>query len=161
MIREVTDQDAEAIARIYNHYITNTLVTFEEKAIGSGDILNRIQGVRECGLFWYVAEDKGKVIGYAYASKWKDRGAYQHTAEVSVYLVPDLTTKGWGTKLYEVLFESLRKKGIHSVIGGIAIPNPASIALHKKFGMVQVAHFKETGYKFGHWMDVVYLQTHL
>ena len=74
----------------------------------------------------------------------------------AVYLAPDLVGRGLGTKLYEVLLAQLKEKGFHAVIGGIALPNPASIALHEKFGMKKVAHFKEVGFKFGKWIDVGY-----
>jgi L-amino acid N-acyltransferase YncA len=158
MIREVSDQDAEAIAEIYNHYITNTIITFEETEISPVDILNRIKRVKETGFPWFVAEENGKVIGYTYASQWKDRSAYKYTAEVSVYIQKDLKSKGWGTKLYEKLFESLRVRGFHVAIGGLAMPNPGSKALHEKFGMRQVAHFREVGFKFGRRLDVIYLQ---
>ncbi len=161
MIREAKDQDAEAIAEIYNYYICNTVITFEEENLNPSDLVDRIQKVQESGYSWLVAEDKGKVIGYAYSSKWSDRAAYKNTAEVSVYLSPHIKSKGWGTKLYEALFSRLRERSIHVVIGGITLPNPASIAIHEKFGMEKVAHFKQVGYKYGEWLDVGYWQVQL
>lgn len=161
MIREATDKDAEAIAEIYNYYVQNTIITFEEDNLKPSDFIERIREVQQSGFSWLVAEENGKIIGYAYSSKWNDRAAYKNTAEVSVYLSQHVKSKGWGTKLYDVLFSSLREKSIHIAIGGITLPNPASIAVHEKFGMEKVAHFKQVGYKFGEWLDVGYWQVQL
>lgn len=156
MIRDATELDAGEIAKIYNHYIKNTVVTFEESELNTADIVARLDKVKKSGHFWLVALDEEKIIGYAYSSKWNERAAYRHTAEVSVYLSPAATSKGWGTELYNVLFSRLREKSIHAVIGGITLPNPASIALHEKFGMRQAAQFNEIGHKFGNWLTVGY-----
>jgi L-amino acid N-acyltransferase YncA len=161
MIRPATKPDAQAIADIYNHYIQHTVVTFEEQPISPGDILDRMEKVFQSGLPWLVAVDADAVIGYAYAGRWNVRSAYRHTAEITVYLAHDSVGKGWGTWLYSVLFETLRQASIHTVIGGITLPNPASIALHEKCGLKQAAHFKEVGYKFGRWLDVGYWQMEL
>jgi phosphinothricin acetyltransferase len=161
MIREVEENDAAALAEIYNFYIQNTVVTFEEDGIDAIEFIKRIGKVQSSGYSWLVAEENGRVIGYAYSSKWNDRAAYKNTAEVSVYLSHTAKSSGWGTRLYSELFSSLRKRSTHVVIGGITLPNPASIALHEKFGMEKVAHFKQVGYKFGQWLDVGYWQVQL
>lgn len=158
MIREATEMDAEAIAEIYNYYIRNSVITFEEDEVDSANIASRIHKVTASGFSWLVATDEGKIVGYAYSSKWNERAAYRNTAEVSVYLSKSATSKGLGTELYNDLFSRLKDKGIHIVIGGITLPNPASVALHEKFGMEKVAHFKEVGFKFGQWLDVGYWQ---
>jgi L-amino acid N-acyltransferase YncA len=156
MIRAATESDAQAVADIYNYYIANTVVTFEEQAISKSDILERMQKITGSSLPWLVAEDGGVVIGYTYAGKWNVRSAYRHTVETTVYLSNSSLSKGWGTRLYQALFDNLRQNSIHIAIGGITLPNAASIALHDKFGMKKVAHFKEVGYKFGQWLDVGY-----
>jgi len=161
MIRAATESDAQAIADIYNYYIKNTVVTFEEQAISKNDILERMEKITGANLPWLVAEDGGVVIGYAYAGKWNVRSAYRDTVESTVYLSHSSVAKGWGTRLYQALFDTLRDKSIHTIIGGITLPNPASIALHEKFGMKKVAHFQEVGYKFGQWLDVGYWQMEL
>lgn len=161
MIREASAEDSQAIADIYAHYINNTVITFEEQPVTAEDFVDRIKRVQAAGFSWLVAEEKGEIIGFAYSTKWRERSAYRHTAEVSVYLANGITSRGWGTKLYEVLFSTLRAQSIHIAIGGIALPNDASIALHEKFGMKKVAHFKEVGYKFGRWLDVAYWQVQL
>lgn len=161
MIREAKDSDAAALAEIYNFYIRNTVITFEEDDVDADEFIKRIQKVKKSGHSWLVAEEDGHVIGYAYSSKWNERSAYKKTAEVSIYLSDAAKSRGWGAKLYTELFNRLRKKSIHVVIGGITLPNAASVALHEKFGMEQVAHLKQVGYKFGQWLDVGYWQVQL
>ena len=119
----------------------------------------RLSKIQSDDLPWLVAEDdSGKVIGYAYASKWRERFAYRFSAEVTAYLSPNYLGNGVGTQLYEALFSELKLRSIHSVIGGITLPNQASVALHEKFGLEKAAHFKEVGYKFNQWLDVGYWQ---
>jgi phosphinothricin acetyltransferase len=159
VIRLVQENDARSIIDIYNEYITNTVITFEEETITTDEITNRIAKITSDNLPWYVAEDdSGNVVGYAYAAKWRDRFSYRFSVEVTVYLSPTSTTKGLGTALYQVLFDELKRKKIHSAIGGITLPNPASVALHEKFSMTKVAHFSEVGLKFNRWLDVGYWQ---
>jgi phosphinothricin acetyltransferase len=161
LIRTATASDADSIARIYNHYILNTIVTFEEQAVSAEEMAGRIAEVRSASLPWLVAEQDGQIVGYAYASKWKGRCAYRFSVESTVYLDPNAVRKGHGSKLYEHLFASLRECGMHVVIGGIALPNPASVALHERFGLKKVAHFSEVGFKFEKWIDVGYWQVRL
>ena len=159
VIRTVTAADAAAIAGIYNHYIANTDVTFEEQALDALAMAGRITDVGEAGLPWLVAEgEPGQVLGYAYASRWNGRCAYRFAVEITVYLASDATSRGLGSRLYAALFQALRERSMHVVIAGIALPNEASIALHEKFGMEKVAHFREVGCKFDRWIDVGYWQ---
>lgn len=161
MIRPIETRDVAEVAQIYNYYIQNTVVSFEEELLEPEAKQSRITKVIDSGFPWLVAEDKGSVVGYCYAFSWNSRSAYQHTAEITVYLKHNETGKGWGSKLYEALFAALGEKGIRTVIGGIALPNSASIALHEKLGMVKVAHFRNIGYKFEQWHDVAYWQGEL
>lgn len=156
MIREATPADAAAIAEIYNHYILHTIVTFEEEPIPASEIASRIDEVHASKLPWIVALRDGRVVGYAYASKWKGRCAYRYSTEVTVYLHHEQGGRGIGTELYGALFPMLKERNLHAAMGGISLPNAASVALHEKFGMEKVAHFKEVGYKFGEWIDVGY-----
>lgn len=161
MIRNATEKDANEIATIYNHYVKNTVFTFEETEVTAKEIQRRINEKQASGYPWLVSIQDEQVVGYAYAGKWNERSAYRKTAEVSIYLSHEVTTKGLGTKLYEEIFSRMRKKETHILVAGITLPNPPSIALHEKFGMVQVAHFKEVGYKFGQWLDVGYWQVNI
>ena len=156
MIRFVHPSDAQAVADIYNDYILNTVITFEEQAITAQDMALRFEEVSASALPWYVAESDGRVLGYAYASKWKARGAYRFSVETTVYLDASSKRKGIGSMLYTALLTQLRAQKYHVAIGGIALPNEASIQLHEKFGFEKVAHFKEVGFKFGRWVDVGY-----
>jgi phosphinothricin acetyltransferase len=160
-IRPVNPEDAESICAIYNYYIRETTVTFEEADVEPVDINARIRAVQKAGLPWIVAEHENEVVGYAYAKRWKERSAYRYSVEVSVYVKVEEQGKGWGSALYRVLFDQLGQLDIHLVIGGITLPNDISIALHEKFGMKKVAHFNEVGYKFGAWRDVGYWQKSL
>ena len=158
VIRSIHSGDAAAIARIYNHYVVNTTVSFEEQPVSVEEMRDRITEVTSADLPWLVIEQDGQLAGYAYASKWKGRCAYRFSVEVSVYLDPAVARRGLGSRLYQALFAALRERGVHVAIGGIAQPNPASVALHEKFGMQKVAHFKEVGFKFNQWLDVGYWQ---
>lgn len=157
-IRAATPADASGIAAIYNHYITHTVVTFEDEPVSPAEIAERMEDVRSAALPWLVAEESGRVVGYAYATKWRTRSAYRFSAEVTVYLGHEDTGRGIGSNLYAQLFPMLQAKGMHAAMGGIALPNEASVALHEKFGMRKVAHFPEVGFKFGRWVDVAYWQ---
>jgi phosphinothricin acetyltransferase len=161
VIRNAVEGDAESIARIYNYYVLNTIVTFEETADSAQEMAARIAEVQSVPLPWLVAELDGNVVGYAYASKWKGRRGYRYSVESTVYLDPGSVRKKIGSKLYEQLFAHLRESGLHVAIGGIALPNDASVALHEKFGMLKVAEFKEVGFKFAKWIDVGYWEIKL
>jgi L-amino acid N-acyltransferase YncA len=156
MIRPAITADAAAICGIYNHYVLETTITFEEGAVPPAEMESRLHETLP-SLPWLVWEDDA-IRGFAYASKWKGRCAYRHSAEVTVYLDPESTGRGIGTRLYEALLADLRQRSFHAVIGGIALPNPASIALHKRLGFRKVAHFEQVGWKFGRWIDVGYWQ---
>lgn len=153
--------DAPAIAEIYNHYILNTAVTFEEAPLEAADIGLRLADIEAAGLPWLVVEAGGSLAGYAYASPWKGRSAYRYSAEVTVYLRRDSDGRGLGSLLFGDLLDALRARGLRSALGVIALPNPTSVALHEKFGMKQVAHLEQVGYKFGRWIDVGYWQGRL
>lgn len=155
-IRTATAADAAPLAMIYNHFVQQTIVTFEEEPVSAAELARRMDSVWASALPWLVAERDGTVLGYASASKWKERYGYRFSVEVSVYLAPDAGGQGIGSMLYTELFAQLASRGIHAAIGGIALPNDASVALHEKFGMRKVAHFEQTGFKFGRWVDVGY-----
>lgn len=157
MIRQAEIRDAEGICGIYNYYVVNTNATFEERPVSVGDMRDRIR--EAAGSFpWLVFEKNGEIAGYALASEWKTRSAYRHSVESSVFVSPLLTGRGIGSRLYERLLAALRERSVHAVMGGIALPNPESVALHEKWGFVKVAQFKEIGRKFDRWLDVGYWQ---
>ncbi|TWT63424.1 arsinothricin resistance N-acetyltransferase ArsN1 family B [Rubinisphaera italica] len=158
IVRLATSADAAAIVEIYNYYITNTIITFEEEVISEAEMSRRMFDIAALNLPWLVAEVEGQVAGYAYAGQFRTRIAFRYTVEVTVYLDMKYAGRGLGSKLYEELFAKLKELGIHVAIGGISLPNESSVALHEKFGMEKVAHFKEVGYKFDQWIDVGFWQ---
>lgn len=160
-IRNASVGDAETIASIYNHYVLNTSISFEEAEVPATEMAGRIADVQSAGLPWLAAEVDGAVAGYAYATRWRVRHAYRFSVESSVYLAPANARKGVGTTLYRALLDRLRDGGYHLAIGGIALPNAASIALHENLGFEKVAQFREVGFKFGSWTDVGYWQLSL
>lgn len=160
MIRTATAADAGAIAAIYNHYVTSTTITFEEEAVTQADMASRIASV-SAQLPWYVYEHDGAVTGYAYATPWRVRSAYRFSVETTVYVAPGCARQGIGLQLYSALIDALRCRGIQVVLGGIAQPNPASVALHETLGFEKVAHFKRVGRKFEQWIDVGYWELQL
>jgi phosphinothricin acetyltransferase len=156
MLRPATPSDAAAIVAIYNHYIMNTVVTFEEEAIDAAEMSGRMAEVTGNKLPWLVWEENHKVLGYAYASKWKSRCSYRYSVETTIYLDRTATGFGLGTKLYSALIADLKKTKIHAIIGGVALPNAASVGLHEKLGFEKIAQFIEVGWKFDQWIDVGY-----
>lgn len=159
-VREANAADAAAIAAIYNHYVATTVISMESDPVGPDEMARRMAEVQAAALPWLVLLDDGTVIGYAYASKWRARPGYRHAVESSVYVADGRRGCGIGLQLYRALIGRLAGR-FHCVIGGIALPNPASVALHERLGFRQVACFTEVGHKFGHWVDVGYWQLHV
>ena len=154
-IRRVKPGDAEQIAEIYNFYVQNTHHTFETEPVSFEEMQNCIGEIFE-NYPYFVTEENDEILAFAYAAKYKPRSAYKHSVEVSVYVKNGIEGKGFGTKLYEKLFQELKQPDVHAIIAGIALPNEASIKLHERFGFEKVAHFREVGFKFDKWIDVGY-----
>jgi phosphinothricin acetyltransferase len=157
MIRQVSPGDAAAIAGIYNYYIENTVITFEEKPLAGAEMASRIQAVT--ARYPWLVEDgggDGDITGYAYINTWKERAAYRYAAEVSIYLRHGHEGKGLGTALLARLLEAVRESPVHALVAGITLPNERSVALHEKFGFKKIACFKEIGWKADRRLDVGY-----
>lgn len=161
MIRPVAIADVSAIIQLYNYYIQNSTATFEEQPVTTEQMADRIIDIQNANLPWYVYEENGQILGYAYASTWKPRSAYRYSVETSVYIRHDAVGKGLGRQLYDVLFDDITKRGIHTALSIITLPNDASVSLHEKIGMKKVAHLEQVGFKFGKWIDVGYWQKQL
>ncbi len=160
MIRAVRISDAEDISGIYNYYIENTVITFEEKRVSVDEMVRRIKEYT-ASYPWLVFEEDGRILGYCYASQWKTRSAYRFSAETTVYVQEQQQSKGIGTALYMHLLSEVKKYGIHTLVAGITLPNEKSQKLHEKIGFLKVAHFSEIGKKFDTWLDVGYWQLHM
>ncbi|KAJ3016717.1 UNVERIFIED_CONTAM: hypothetical protein HDU68_012073 [Siphonaria sp. JEL0065] len=158
MIRPATIEDASAIQAIYNPYITDTIITFEEEAVSIDEIKSRIESILSQGYPYIVYQDPEtkQILGYAYSSQFRTRNAYRFTTESTVYLVndPKVHGKGIGTLLYKRLIEECRNRGYHSILGVVALPNEASARLHEKLGFMKCCHLRDSGFKFGKWVDV-------
>ena len=160
MVRSATTDDAARICDIYNHYVLHSTITFEEQPVSVEEMEQRIAETLT-GLPWLVWEEGRVIQGYAHASKWKGRCAYRYSVESTAYMADGSAGRGIGTKLYEALVSALRECDMHVVMGGIALPNEASVALHEKLGFEKAAQFREVGWKFGKWIDVGYWQLFL
>jgi phosphinothricin acetyltransferase len=160
VIRPTTAADAPRIAVIYNHHVCETVVTFEEQPVADEEMARRINETT-IGYPWLVSEVEGAVAGYAYASSWKRRSAYRFAVESTIYLAPAFHGCGLGSELYRALIVEMRARGFHCAIGGISLPNTASIALHEKLGYKHIGQFREVGWKFGRWVDVGYWELQL
>lgn len=157
MIRNVRIEDAQQLVDIYNYYVLNTVVTFDDIPFPVDAFIEKIESIYKTYPF-IVFEEDNKILGYAYANKWREKPAYKHTVESTVYLHYEAIGKQIGTKLYTELLKQLKVQNYHVVIGGLTLPNEASVKLHEKFGFKQVAHFKEVGLKFDKWLDVGFWQ---
>lgn len=157
MIRDVKISDAEAICDIYNYYVKDTVITFEENMVKIDEMVERIKKIT-ANYCYIVYELDGKVVGYAYASKWRARSAYRFCVESSVYLDYNYKGKGIGSQLYLELIKRLKELDFRIVMGVIALPNEESVKLHEKLGFYKAGYFKEVGLKFHKWIDVGYWQ---
>jgi L-amino acid N-acyltransferase YncA len=154
MIRDATPDDAAACAAIYAPYVADTAITFETDAPGSDEMCARIVAAHG----WLVAEDAGRIVGYAYGGEHKSRAAYRWSCEVSVYLEPGLRRTGTGRALYLALFDHLVARGLRMTVAGITLPNDASVGLHRSLGFEPIGVFRRIGWKSGAWHDVAWMQ---
>ena len=160
MIRSALATDAQAMADIYNPFILGTTITFEEEAVTPQEMASRT-GIVLLALPWLVIEVQGTVAGYACATPWKTRSAYRRTVESAIYVAPSQAGQGLGTRLYEALLGELQQLGVHAVLGGIALPNEASVALHERLGFEKVGQLQQVGWKLQRWVDVGYWEKQL
>lgn len=156
-IRLAMADDLPAVRAIYNHYVATSTCTYQ---IEPDTDQERLAWFTDRGPAHpvLVAEEAGEVIAWAALSPWKSRCGYAASVEASVYVRPDRHRRGLGRALMRDLIARARALGHHTVLGGADSEQAASIALMKSLGFQQVAHFRETGRKFGRWLDVVYLQ---
>ncbi|GAA3621543.1 GNAT family N-acetyltransferase [Flavivirga jejuensis] len=157
MIRPLNLNDTKALLDIYNYYVLNSIVTFDDEALSLDVFKDKITRINTDYPF-IVFEENNEILGYAYGSKWRPKPAYKHTVESTVYVKHDVLGKQIGSKLYTELLAQLKEQNYHIVLGGLTLPNDASVKLHENFGFKQVAHFKEVGLKFGKWLDVGFWQ---
>lgn len=158
-VRASRPDDVTDIQRIYALHVENGTASFEEVPPDTAEIANRRQMVVDFGTPYIVAELNGKVQGFAYAYKFRPRSAYRHTLENSIYVDPNETGQGIGNALLTELIESCTQLGYRqmiAVIGGVG--NEASIKLHKRLGFTITGQLQSTGFKFGDWVDTIFMQ---
>ena len=153
-------RDAEACAEIYAPFVRETPVSFEERPPDAAELARRITEL-SASYPWLVAEEDGRVIGYAYASQYRARAAYRWAADVAVYVAAEHRRRGSGRALYEALLGLLARQGIRTACAGITLPNPASVALHEALGFEPVGVYRRIGWKAGAWHDVGWWQKEL
>ena len=159
-IETASPDEAAAMLDIYAPTITTTTISFEYSVPSVEEFRERIITTLQT-YPWLVAKETGLPVGYAYAGMHRKRAAYQWSADVSVYIRQGYRGKGIGYLLYEKMFAILKYQGIRNIYAGIALPNPASVALHQKTGFKKVGVYKNVGYKTGKWIDVVWLQKNI
>jgi phosphinothricin acetyltransferase len=159
-IRPCQPRDYQAICDIYNYYVENTVISFEETVLTIAEMEERVAA---CTLSypWLVCVADDRLVGYAYANKWQQRSAYRLCAETTVYLRHGEAGRGYGGALYRALLPLLVERGLEVAIAGIALPNEASVKLHESFGFTKVAHYHGVGFKLGRRVDVGYWQKNL
>lgn len=157
VVRDAQASDFEFIAGLTNHFIAHTAIHFGHEAVSADELRSSWEKTR--GRYPYlVSEVDGRFAGYAKAGVWRERAAYQWTAETGIYVEASLHRRGVGRTLYAALIDACRGRGFHSLIGGITLPNDASVRLHESLGFVGVGRVVRAGWKFGMWHDVGFWQ---
>lgn len=149
-------EDAPAILQIYGQYIESA-ITFEYTLPTESEFAQRIADIA-AEYPYLVCEEAGRIVGYAYAHRQRDRAAYQWNAELSIYLDSSFTSKGIGKRLYTALIELLRLQGVRTVYGAVTVPNEKSEKLHTSLGFRRIGIDRNTGYKCGAWRDVCWFE---
>lgn len=157
MIRDAVAADAERCAEIYAPYVRETAISFEEEPPSAEEMVRRIVEAQRAHA-WLVLEEDGVVVGYAYGGPFMSRAAYQWATGVSVYLTAGRRRTGGGRALYETLFDRLAARGHRTALAGVALPNDASVGLHRALGFELVGTYRRVGWKLGRWHDVAWYQ---
>jgi phosphinothricin acetyltransferase len=157
LIRMATEADGAACAAIYAPIVVDTTISFEVEPPTAEQLAARI-GATLSYAPWLVLEREGQVAGYVYASKHRERAAYQWSVDVSAYTDPRFYRRGIGATLYRTLFALLRIQGFYAAHAGITLPNPTSVAFHEALGFTPIGVYPQVGYKLGAWRDVGWWQ---
>jgi L-amino acid N-acyltransferase YncA len=156
-VRAAVAADAPACTAIYAPYVTDTAITFESQPPSAAEMQQRIDAANR-SYAWFVLEDAGRVVGYAYGGPFNRRAAYRWSCEVSVYVELGRRRTGAGRALYQALLSRLGERGFRMAAAGMTLPNDASVALHRAMGFQAAGVFRRIGYKHGVWHDVAWMQ---
>jgi L-amino acid N-acyltransferase YncA len=157
-VRNATEEDLPAMLEIYNEIILNTLAVWHEQAHTLAMRKEWFALKKEQGFPVLVAESQGVILGFATIATFRPWSGFRFTVENSVYVRPENRGQGVAKLLLPALIDAAKQLNIHAIVAGIEATNDISIALHEKFGFIEVAHFKEVGFKFGRWMDLKFMQ---
>ena len=157
-VRNATEEDLPAMLEIYNEIILNTLAVWHEQAHTLAMRKEWFALKKEQGFPVLVSESQGVVLGFATIATFRPWSGFRFTVENSVYVRPENRGQGVAKLLLPALIDAAKQLNIHAIVAGIEATNDISIALHEKFGFIEVAHFKEVGFKFGRWMDLKFMQ---
>jgi len=154
--------DLPRLTEIYNHYVLHSPATFDLEPKTVDQRREWLAQFAETGRYrLLVAEEDGVILGYAGTMRWRPKPAYDTTVETSIYCAPESVGRGVGGNLYAALFDAIAGENIHRIVAGYVPPNPASAALHERFGFRPVGTFSEVGYKFGRYRDVCWMEKRL
>lgn len=156
-LRLVTSQDSKEILAIYAPYIKETVITFEYDIPSLEEFTNRVVTISK-NMPYIVATNNNEIIGYGYASLYRERRAYAWAVELSIYVDNTKKQRGVGTKIYDAILGLLKELGYCRVYSCVTYPNPPSIAFHTKYGFQEIGVFHKAGYKFGKWFDILWLE---
>lgn len=158
-VRPAGEADLDGINSLYNEYVLTAHYTFDVEPMSIDARREWFSHYGDSGRHRVlVAVDGDQVIGYVSSGRYRVKAAYETSIETSIYLAPEATGMGIGTKLYTALFEALEGEDVHRAYAGISLPNPASIALHQRFGFKKAGHYSEQGRKFGRYWDVAWYE---
>jgi phosphinothricin acetyltransferase len=158
-IRPANGTDLARLTAIYNHYVVNTPATFDVEPHTVESRASWFEQFAPTGRHrLLVAEQGGVVVGYAGTMRFRPKAAYLSTVESTIYCSPETTGKGIGSRLYAALFAAIAGEDVHRIVAGYTLPNPASAALHERFGFKPVGRFSEVGRKFGRYWDVAWTE---
>ncbi len=162
-LRDATTRDIPYMLEIYNHYVANSTVTFDEDLLTLREMRTKFAHVEALGYPWIVAvSPRGVLLGYAYVTPWKPKAAYRYTVENSIYLGPASIGRGVGKALMAELLPRAQAAGVKEVIAVIADKGAEpSVALHRSFGFTEIGHMGKVGFKFGRWLGTYLLQKSL
>lgn len=159
VLRVGEESDLPALTDVYNHYVTTSIVTFDDVPFTVDQRREWFHHYAPSGPHRLVVADvAGTAVGYATSSPFRPKPGYRTSVETSVYIGPDAVGRGIGHRLYAALFAHLADQPVHRAYAGVALPNPASVALHERFGFSRIGTYEEVGTKFGHWVDVEWFQ---